>query len=384
MTGPSILCGVVMVSPLSSLQLAPKALAGPSNRIDVNTARTLREVIFGGKGSELWEFGDNWRQPLHFTSVETLGYGLWQEQGGPCGLLATIQAYLMKHLLHEMKPPCDLNDATNVKQHRRTALAAALAEILWVAGGRKSCVVCLYVPEDADQLRGQNIRTSVYRPDNFTELLTMWRFNSHESVREFLGHNMHMLEHAAHAGAVSFFYSVVLSKGVELIAQEMDNTECTLVGKFGYCTMEAINLMLVGQAKSNVFDGDKDLSEGTDIMILGGVNQKSDIGLLTLFEVYGSLEVGSNLKSPTLPIWIICSESHFSLLFSAAGYPNEYRPFDLMYYDELARQEGPIRLSVDPTAGQVKEIESDPPLELVLATKWASCSVDWNGAEKIL
>ena len=38
--------------------------------------------------------------------------------------------------------------------------------------------------------------------------------------------------------------------------------------------MEAINLMLVGQAKSNVFDGDKDLSEGTDKMILGGVNQK--------------------------------------------------------------------------------------------------------------
>ena len=42
-----------------------------------------------------------------------------------------------------------------------------------------------------------------------------------------------------------------------------------------YCTMEFLNLALTGFAKSNVFDGDKDLSSGSDIMILGGVAQQA-------------------------------------------------------------------------------------------------------------
>ena len=52
-------------------------------------------------------------------------------------------------------------------------------------------------------------------------------------VLDFLTHNLHMLEHGDHCGAVSFFYSIVLSKGINAIYEEMDNSECTLVGKFG-------------------------------------------------------------------------------------------------------------------------------------------------------
>ena len=38
-------------------------------------------------------------------------------------------------------------------------------------------------------------------------------------------------------------------------------------------------------------------------------------GLLSLFEHYDSIVVGENLKTPVYPIWLICSESHFTVLF---------------------------------------------------------------------
>ena len=53
--------------------------------------------------------------------------------------------------------------------------------------------------------------------------------------------------------------------------------------------------MLVGEAKSNVHDGDKDLGEG---FILKGINKRSDVGFLTFFEAFGYFTVGENFKTP--------------------------------------------------------------------------------------
>ena len=97
-----------------------------------------------------------------------------------------------------------------------------------------------------------------------------------------------------------------------------------------YCASAA------GQASSNVFDGDKDL----DGSKLRGISRPCRLGLLTLFEWYKYVEVGAYLKSPELPIWVVCSESHFTVLFSADTRPlRAALPFDLLYYDELANQE---------------------------------------------
>jgi hypothetical protein len=42
--------------------------------------------------------------------------------------------------------------------------------------------------------------------------------------------------------------------------------------------------MLIGESKSNVHDGDKDLGEG---FVLKGINKQSDVGFLTYFEYFG-------------------------------------------------------------------------------------------------
>lgn len=65
------------------------------------------------------------------------------------------------------------------------------------------------------------------------------------------------------------------------------------------------------------------------------------------------LQVGCFLKTPRFPIWVVCSESHFSVLFSLqpellSDWKTE-RLFDLYYYDGLANQQEEIRLTVGET-----------------------------------
>ena len=151
-----------------------------------------------------------------------------------------------------------------------------------------------------------------------------------------------------------------------------------------------------------MFDGDRDIGDGgADKVLLCGAPRQSEVGFLTLFEAYGHVEVGTRLKRPAAPVWVVCSESHYSVLFSleacrcaavgegAATGGSTRTPFDVHYYDGLANQDEPIVLTVDPTpATQQPGADDDgdliPPLDLVVRTKWRGAAVDWNGTDPIL
>ena len=112
--------------------------------------------------------------------------------------------------------------------------------------------------------------------------------------------------------------------------------------------------------------------------------------------------MGSFLKSPLLPVWVVCSESHYSVLYSAAAGcaagPSSSLPQELLYYDPLAGQDGPIRLLLssaprDSWAARLAGVSEErgcwrgapiPPLELVLATRWPDAVVEWRGCEPLL
>lgn len=167
-------------------------------------------------------------------------------------------------------------------------------------------------------------------------------------------------------------YSVILTRGISNIQKDMDLEGGTLLNEHGYASQEIINLMLIGQARSNVHDGDKDLGEG---FVLKGIEKKSDVGFLTFFEAFGYFTVGENLKTPRVPIWIICSESHYSVIFSvdANNVDKTGKKIDLVYYDELARQENDIILTVDPgkyNGPSASENKTPVPIEEVIRTKW--------------
>ncbi|KAM9436278.1 ubiquitin carboxyl-terminal hydrolase MINDY-3 isoform 2-T2 [Clarias gariepinus] len=114
-------------------------------------------------------------------------------------------------------------------------------------------------------------------------------------------------------GVLLFLYSVILTKGIENIKNEIEDTSEPLIDPvYGHGSQSLINLLVTGHAVSNVWDGDRECSG----MKLHGIHDQTTVGFLTLMESLRYCKVGSFLKSPKFPIWILGSETHLSVFFT--------------------------------------------------------------------
>uniref|UniRef100_A0A3B4AEX9 Ubiquitin carboxyl-terminal hydrolase MINDY n=1 Tax=Periophthalmus magnuspinnatus TaxID=409849 RepID=A0A3B4AEX9_9GOBI len=298
-------------------------------------------------GSSLNCFSVEWRnQGFTFSETHDLRYGIVQKKGGPCGVLASVQGFVLKKMLFETSDPSNtFNKLKPSNSTRRKCLVLAIVEILWKAGEEKHAIVAIYSGTKHFIPVGQ------YKSEGVLEKVFSIYCCSFET--EVLG-------------CLLLVVSAVLSRSIEKVREDMDVPTTTLIGAHGYCTQELVNLLLCGQAVSNVFDNDMELDSGNgNITLLKGIKDLCEIGFLSLFEHYNICKVGSHLKTPRFPIWVVCSESHFSVLF---GLQRELlishqkgQEFDLYYYDGLSNQQEEIRLN-DAT-------ELIPPLELCIRTR---------------
>ncbi|NXP72320.1 MINY4 hydrolase, partial [Ramphastos sulfuratus] len=321
---------------LCTLQVVSKA-------IDISLAKELKNLLFG---SSLCCFSEEWKiQSFTFSNTPQLKYGIVQKKGGPCGVLAAVQACLLQQLIfadsNKNKDPRCLQPS---EVHRTKCLTMAIADILWRAGGSEKAVVAL--PSG----RQQFTPIGKYKADGILETLILHSATRYEDLIAFLQQNIHQFE-AGPCGCILLTVSVILSRSINLVRNDFDVLTNRLIGSHGYCTQELVNLLLTGKAVSNVFNNVIELDSGNgNITILKGITSRSDIGLLSLFEHYDVCQVGCYLKSPKYPIWLVCSESHFSVLFclekDLLGDWKTERRFDLYYYDGLANQEEEIRLTV--------------------------------------
>lgn len=103
-----------------------------------------------------------------------------------------------------------------------------------------------------------------------------------------------------------------------------------------FCIQEIVNLLLCGQAVPNVFDGRMDLGGG---MFLKGVSSNVEVGFLTLLESLNFCKVGQNLKRPKWPIWVVGSESHYTVVFATET--------NVQDENELELRESQIRKAFD-------------------------------------
>ncbi|XP_074755932.1 putative ubiquitin carboxyl-terminal hydrolase MINDY-4 isoform X2 [Athene noctua] len=332
-----------------------------SKAIDISLAKELKNLLFG---SSLCCFSEEWKiQSFTFNNIPQLKYGIVQKKGGPCGVLAAVQACVLQQLIFA---DSNRNKDTRCLQpsevHRTECLTMAIAGILWRAGGNEKAIVAL--PSG----RQQFTPIGKYKADGILETFEI-----------------------GPCGCILLTVSVILSRSINLVRNDFDVLTNRLIGSHGYCTQELVNLLLTGKAVSNVFNNVIELDSGNgNITILKGITSRSDIGLLSLFEHYDVCQVGCYLKTPKYPIWLVCSESHFSVLFclekDLLGDWKTERKFDLYYYDGLANQEEEIRLTVDTTQMCTEDKENDltPPLEHCIRTKWEGAVIDWNGTEPIL
>ncbi|XP_043922680.1 probable ubiquitin carboxyl-terminal hydrolase MINDY-4 [Protopterus annectens] len=378
--GPEEMTEKFIRNPVLSL---PAKIHVDSSPLDLRLAVDVKNLLFG---SSRGCFNEEWKiQNFKFGEVPHLKYGIVQKKGGPCGILAAVQACFLQKLLFEE------NGNSKGSQHlqptptqRTSCLVMCLADILWRAGDKKKAVVAL------SSGKQQFIPAGRYKADGILEMLMLNTVSCFDDLQVLLGRSIFQFE-TGPFGCILFLLSAVFSRSVELVRADFDVPDACLIGAHGYCTQELVNLLLTGRAMSNVFNDNVELDSGNgNITLLKGIPCRSNIGLLSLFEHYKACQVGSYMKTPKYPIWVICSESHFSVLFCLRkDLLNDWkieRKFDLYYYDGLANQQEEIRLTVDTTQTCITDKENDltPPLEQCIRTKWKGAAIDWNGTEPIL
>eukprot|EP00371_Babesia_bovis_P003383 XP_001612030.1 hypothetical protein [Babesia bovis T2Bo] len=263
-------------------------------------------------------------------------WGLTQEQSGPCGVLATVQAYILQCLLFhngmygtlEMLQQSEMPEAVLRKlpeiyknfvklDHpdypeewiHIPALVEALCAILYNATPYSRYKIILFHPLKQNMTNPlytiiYNTNYEYYELDNIAQVATL-----------LLKHIDLLL---AEMGVLSFTMSVLATREVENVKNDMDDPEMPLIGLYGHSSQELVNLMLQGKAVSNVFDGEKTLP-GADQSVpyrLKGIEAKGNVGFLTEREATRHCQVGSFYKNPRFPVWVLGSYSHYTVLFA--------------------------------------------------------------------
>lgn len=193
------------MSALCSRVKQPVKAVSKLEDLTITDAIKLREIVFGnatGVG-----FNPEWQQQsFTFNDTSELEFGLVQHKGGPCGILAAVQALIIKHLMDHYCGNLSPNNA-----ERQQVLTKVLASMLWQAaiydGGSKFAYVC------HDSGRSKFHSSLLYRNDGITEKIQFTRCSTlkatENSVQEFLP----QFQSVMGKGCILFLYSLILSRG---------------------------------------------------------------------------------------------------------------------------------------------------------------------------
>ncbi|KAK0054300.1 protein FAM188A [Biomphalaria pfeifferi] len=294
----------------------------------------LKDVILLLWGPSLKEdVFSRWTQGFVFS--EKTNTALVQLQGGPCAIIAPVQAFIVKCALFK-GGNCSIDALTSVSAERANQLLIeALYEILSQLNSSQYILVSLskHLPSvesqlSAEQLKceenGETSTPSIQDESNNTKraltALNQESFHAnlkfhHCSDTDELHRSLEKSLPAFQSkfGVLLYLYSLVLSKGVRQIKNEVeDPSEPLIDGIYGHGSQSLINLLLTSQATSYVWDNDKDISG----LKLRGLEKQSTIGFLSLLEHLRYCEVGWFYKNPKYPIWLLGSETHLTVLFS--------------------------------------------------------------------
>ncbi|KAI8489950.1 PREDICTED: ubiquitin carboxyl-terminal hydrolase FAM188A-like [Branchiostoma belcheri] len=274
---------------------------------------------------------NRWSQGFEFSEDEPTA--LIQHEGGPCGIIVPLQASLLKNLLFSEGAPEQWNNVS--ADQAKQLLLMSLCEVFELCGVEKVVLVYQYTkkeksgeePMETGEGSGENMAAEEQEPtqdtgsaqvegptaavDQFHQSLRMRQFSCADNLKTMI-ESSYEIFHGRH-GVLLFLYSVILSKGIENIKNEVtDPTEPLIDSVHGHGSQSLINLLLTGYAVSHVWDGDQDVAG----LKLRGIPRQGKVGFLTLLEHLRYCEVGSYLKNPEFPIWILGSETHLTVLFS--------------------------------------------------------------------
>ncbi|XP_059631612.1 uncharacterized protein LOC132274364 [Cornus florida] len=335
--------------------------------ISADEANQLFSMVFGSEVTKniLVQWSN---QGIRFSPDPETSMGLVQHEGGACGVLAAIQAFVLKYLLFypeelgevaqvmpqksglrtlfEREYVSSNNFASFTEDRKSRALVRSMGEILFLCGSNKRAVIATLSILDSeigvsadirkDEIIGKALEgLSIESGSDLQKYLRVYTYSSRAIVLQRLEAMISVFR--SRMGAMLFLISALLSRGPDSVQADRDDPSQSLVtAPFGHASQEIVNLLLSGQAVTNVFDGRMDLGGG---MFVKGISTIVEVGFLTLLESFNYCKVGGSLKCPKWPIWVVGSESHYTVLFALdTSVQNE---------NELEERETQIRRAFD-------------------------------------
>ncbi|ELK35933.1 Protein FAM188A [Myotis davidii] len=257
--------------------------------------KELVELVWGTKSSPGLSDTIFCRWTQGFVFSESEGSALEQFEGGPCAVIAPVQAFLLKKLLFSSEKS-SWRDCP--EEELKELLCHTLCDILESACCDNSGSYCLVswlrgkTAEENASISGSPAESSCQVEhsssalaveelgfERFHALIQKRSFGSLSELKDAVLDQYSMW--GSKFGVLLFLYSVLLTKGIENIKNEIeDSTEPLIDPVYGHGSQSLINLLLTGHAVSNVWDGDRECSG----MKLLGIHEQAAVGFLTLME----------------------------------------------------------------------------------------------------
>lgn len=295
-------------------------MSSRTQKLDAKVVKDITNLLWGTDLKD--EVFTRWTQGFCFSEDEKTA--LVQHEGGPCAVIAPIQAYIIREAWFSESPKDDLKTVT--EEESKQLLIQALTKVLLDLSSTGRYTVLSIDRDQASSTdnsfqqstsgeQSDSGETSPKRArldqESFHKKLRCTECENEESVRNYFKSNLN--QYTDSYGVLLYLYSVIVTKGIEQIKNEVEDPGEPLIdGIHGHGSQSLINLFLTGKAVSNVWDNDKDVSG----MKLRGISKQATIGFLTILEYLRYCEVGWYLKNPLYPIWLLGSETHLTVLFS--------------------------------------------------------------------
>ena len=249
-------------------------------------------------------------------------FGLMQHRNGPCGILAAVQAELLRELVwpeieEDENVDCmdwDTLEKDVLREVSTKSLVKAVSEIIWRAR-----------PEKEDVAKMVLVDEELSHPLAYDSLEVV-TCGSKEQVLTLVRGVLDVFTRPG--GVILLLYSVVLTRGCHKVWLEAGNatpltptlladdetpgivqTLVVMEGDWPFCEQTLVNLFLIGQAQVDL-----------------DPKCKCPIGFLTYMENLRPADVtgdwtdptvvGTNYKTPTCPIWVVHGGNHYTVLIA--------------------------------------------------------------------
>ncbi|XP_054138288.1 inactive ubiquitin carboxyl-terminal hydrolase MINDY-4B [Melozone crissalis] len=332
--------------------LLPQGAGG--RPISPDAATRLQQLLFGGT---VPLFSCEWaaaRFSFH-PPRSRLAYALQAAQGGTRAILAAVQAHIIAFLLFTRETEC-----THLARLRRLghgeqgrALATALAETLWAAGGGGRAVVCLVTAPVPTMPR------EGCRANSVTERIRLFEFSEKAAAQEFISDHINCFRGEGSHGVILFLYSLLFSRTLERVQEDLGDAAPLLNISAGNitCTEAVLSLLLTGRASPRQLGGGGGGGGGRepepgagDGGGGGAAGPRGRVGFLRWERARRQRQVSPGLRTPRLPVWLCSLSGRLSVLFGTdsrllSDWKAE-RIFHLYFYSGQQEQTQTARLTI--------------------------------------